>query len=105
MHITPFSIKLSIWLSYDYLRMFQNMINVINKEMRRSMNRTPTRPSNKNQRQGAQDNPKQKQDRVLGRARTGYFNINHVMFLRQYFEHIFIIFMEQIKGPSASVLF
>jgi hypothetical protein len=32
--------------------------------------RNPTRLSNKNQRPGAQDDPKQKQDRAQGRART-----------------------------------
>jgi hypothetical protein len=42
-----------------------------NKERRRSMNATPTRPSNNNQWQGAQEDPKQNQDRVQGRARTG----------------------------------
>jgi hypothetical protein len=47
------------------------MINKINKEMRRSMNATPTRPSNKSQWQGAKEDPKQKQDRAQGRARTG----------------------------------
>jgi hypothetical protein len=35
------------------------MINKINKERRRSMNATPTWPSNKNQWQGAQADPKQ----------------------------------------------
>jgi hypothetical protein len=35
------------------------------------MNATPTRSSNKNQRQGAQEYPKQKQDMAQGRARTG----------------------------------
>jgi hypothetical protein len=34
------------------------------------MNATPTRP-NKSQRQGAQEDPKQKQDRAQGRARAG----------------------------------
>jgi hypothetical protein len=43
------------------------MINKINKERQRSMNATPTRPSNKNQWQGAQADPKQKQDRAQGR--------------------------------------
>jgi hypothetical protein len=38
------------------------MINKINKERRRSMNTTPTRPSNKNQLQGAQTDPKQNRD-------------------------------------------
>jgi hypothetical protein len=33
------------------------MINKINKERRRSMNTTPTRPSNKNQWQGAMADP------------------------------------------------
>jgi hypothetical protein len=47
------------------------MINKINKERRRSMNATPTRPSNKNQWQGAQTDPKQKQNRAQDRARTG----------------------------------
>jgi hypothetical protein len=36
------------------------MINKIDKEMRRSMNAAPTRHSNKRQRQGAQENPKEK---------------------------------------------
>jgi hypothetical protein len=40
------------------------MINNINKEKRLSMNATPIRPSNKNQWQGAQADPKQKQDRA-----------------------------------------
>jgi hypothetical protein len=48
-----------------------NMINKINKERRRSMNATPTRPSNEDQRPGAPEDPKQKQDRAQGRARTG----------------------------------
>jgi hypothetical protein len=34
------------------------MINKINKERRLSMNATPTRPSNKNQWQGVQNDPK-----------------------------------------------
>jgi hypothetical protein len=34
------------------------MINKINKERRRLINATPTRPSNKSQRQGAQEDPK-----------------------------------------------
>jgi hypothetical protein len=45
------------------------MINKIDKERRRSMNAAPTRPSNKNHRQGAQADPKQKQDRAQDRAR------------------------------------
>jgi hypothetical protein len=45
------------------------MINKINKERRQTQ--TPTRPSNKNQWQGAQEEPKQKQDRAQGRARPG----------------------------------
>jgi hypothetical protein len=36
------------------------MINKINKERRRSMNATPTRPINKSKWQGAQEDPKQK---------------------------------------------
>jgi hypothetical protein len=48
----------------------KNMINKINKERRRSMNATPTQPINKNQWQGAKADPKQKQDRAQGRART-----------------------------------
>jgi hypothetical protein len=36
------------------------MVNKIIKERRRSMNATPIRPSNKNQWQGAQADPKQK---------------------------------------------
>jgi hypothetical protein len=36
------------------------MKNKINKERRRSMNTTPTRPSNKSQWQGAQEDPKRK---------------------------------------------
>jgi hypothetical protein len=36
------------------------MINKIDKERRRSMNAAPTRPSNKRQWQGAQEDPKQK---------------------------------------------
>jgi hypothetical protein len=47
------------------------MINKINKERRRSKNATRTRPSNKNQWQGTQTNPKQKKDRTQDRARTG----------------------------------
>jgi hypothetical protein len=47
------------------------MINKIIKERQRSMNAAPTRPSNKSQRQGAQGDPKQKQGRAQGRARTG----------------------------------
>jgi hypothetical protein len=39
------------------------MMNKINKERRRSMNATPTRPSNKNQRQRAKDDPKNKTGR------------------------------------------
>jgi hypothetical protein len=41
----------------------KNMINKIGKERRHSMNAAPTRPSNKRQRQGAQEDPKEKQDR------------------------------------------
>jgi hypothetical protein len=37
-----------------------NMINKIDNERRRSMNAAPTRPSNKRQRQGAQEDPKEK---------------------------------------------
>jgi hypothetical protein len=47
------------------------MINKINKERRRSMNAAPTRPSNKSQCQGAQVDPKQKQERAQGRVRAG----------------------------------
>jgi hypothetical protein len=47
------------------------MIKKINKQRRWSMNATPIRPSDKNQRQGAQADPKQKQDRAQDRARTG----------------------------------
>jgi hypothetical protein len=36
------------------------MINKINKERRRSMNSTPTRPSNKSQWQGAQETANKK---------------------------------------------
>jgi hypothetical protein len=36
------------------------MINKIDKEKRRSMNAAPTRPSNKRQLQGAQEDPKEK---------------------------------------------
>jgi hypothetical protein len=55
-------VKLQYLLSqgqYQY-----NMINKINKERQYSMNTTPIRPSNKNQRQGVQADPKQKQDRA-----------------------------------------
>jgi hypothetical protein len=38
------------------------MIDKIDKERRHSMNAAPTRPSNKRQRQGAQEDPKEKQD-------------------------------------------
>jgi hypothetical protein len=34
------------------------------------MNAAPTRPSNKRQRQGAQDDPKEKQDWAQGRVRA-----------------------------------
>jgi hypothetical protein len=47
------------------------MINKIIKERRRSMNAAPIRPSNKSQRQGAQEDPKQKLERAQGRARAG----------------------------------
>jgi hypothetical protein len=47
------------------------MINKINEERRRPMNATPTRPSIKNQWQGAQADTKQKQDRAQDRAQTG----------------------------------
>jgi hypothetical protein len=47
------------------------MINKIIKERRRSTNAAPTRPSNKSQRQGAQEDHKQKQERAQGRARAG----------------------------------
>jgi hypothetical protein len=47
------------------------MINKIDKERRRSTNAAPTRPSNKRQWQGAQEDPKRKQDRAQGRARAG----------------------------------
>jgi hypothetical protein len=42
------------------------MINKIIKERRCSMNTAPTRPSNKSQWQGAQEDPKRKQDRIIG---------------------------------------
>jgi hypothetical protein len=45
------------------------MMNKINKERRRSMNVAPTRPNNKSQWQGAQEDPKQKQDRAQGIAK------------------------------------
>jgi hypothetical protein len=35
------------------------------------MNAAPTQHSNKRQRQGAQEDPKEKQDRAQGRARAG----------------------------------
>jgi hypothetical protein len=58
------------------------MINKINKERWRSMNAIPTRHSNKSQWLGAQEDPKQKQDRAQGRARAGkplklYIRINN----------------------------
>jgi transposase len=56
----------SVWV---HLLTSQNMINKINKERRRSINATSTRPSNKNQRQGVQTDPKQKRD--MAQARTG----------------------------------
>jgi hypothetical protein len=37
----------------------QNMIDKIDRERRHSMNAAPTRPSNKRQRQGAQEDPKE----------------------------------------------
>jgi hypothetical protein len=43
----------------------KNMINKIIKERRRSMNVAPTRPSNKSQWQGAQEDPKQKPERAV----------------------------------------
>jgi hypothetical protein len=52
---------------------YQNMINKINKERRRSMNATPIGSSNKNQWQGAQADPKQNQ----GRAKTEHGQVNH----------------------------
>jgi hypothetical protein len=45
------------------------MVNKINKDMRRSMNATTTRPSDKDQRPEAQEAPKPEQDRAQGRAR------------------------------------
>jgi hypothetical protein len=45
--------------------------NKIDKERRHSMNAAPTRPSNKRQRQGAQEDSKEKQDRAQGRVRAG----------------------------------
>jgi hypothetical protein len=47
------------------------MVNKINKERRRSMNATPTRPNKKDRWQGAHDDPKHKQNRVQGKARIG----------------------------------
>jgi hypothetical protein len=47
------------------------MTNKINKERRRTTNAAPTRPSNKSQRQGAQEDPQTKQGRAQGRARAG----------------------------------
>jgi hypothetical protein len=47
------------------------MINKIIKEGRRSINAAPTQPRNKSHRQGAQEDPKQKQERTQGRARAG----------------------------------
>jgi hypothetical protein len=52
------------WI-YDELvlvkeRIWYDMINKTNKERRRSMNATPTRPGNKNQWQGAQEDHKHK---------------------------------------------
>jgi hypothetical protein len=57
-----------LW-KYNHINFFihylvKNMINKIIKEKRRSMNTAPTRPSNKGQWQGAQEDPKQKQGRV-----------------------------------------
>jgi hypothetical protein len=47
-----------------------NIINKINKERRRSMNGTPTRPSNKNRWHGTQEALKQKQDSAQCGERT-----------------------------------
>jgi hypothetical protein len=52
---------------------FQIMINKINNERRRSMNATPIRPSNKNQWQGAQADPKQKNLPLRQKLSTGNF--------------------------------
>jgi hypothetical protein len=49
------------------------MINKINKEKRRSINATPIRPINKNQWQGAQADPEQKQDW----DKTKHGQVNH----------------------------
>jgi hypothetical protein len=38
------------------------------------MNAASTRPSNKRHRQGAQEDPKEKQDRAQGRVRAGALN-------------------------------
>jgi hypothetical protein len=59
---TRHKVKLQYLLSQE--QYLYNMINKINKERRRSMNTTPIRPSHKNQRQGVQADPKQKQDRA-----------------------------------------
>jgi hypothetical protein len=55
-----------------------NMINKIDKERRHSMNAAPTRPSNKRQRQGAQEEATgsfqpEKYVEVMGEARHVYF--------------------------------
>jgi hypothetical protein len=54
-----------MWLNFNEVK-----YDKLNKERRCSMNATPTRPTNKNQWQGAQEGPKQKQDRAQGRARS-----------------------------------
>jgi hypothetical protein len=61
-----------LYINYEYTDvMIKKMTNKINKTRRRSMNATPTQPSNKSQWQGAQEDPKQKQDRSQGRAWAG----------------------------------
>jgi hypothetical protein len=51
------------------------MINKIIKERRRSINDVPTRPSNKEQ--GAQEDPKQKQERAVHGQANHYLRINN----------------------------
>jgi hypothetical protein len=48
------------------------------KERGCSMNATPKRPSNKNQRQGALEDPNQKMDRAQGIALSYFQKLNHV---------------------------
>jgi hypothetical protein len=62
------------------------MINKIDKERRHSMNAAPTRPNNKRQRQGAKEDPKEKQDRAKPRKMSS-FTVSKILYLNSNYNH------------------